>query len=432
MSASGAVHANRRRHVSARSRQYGAAALAVTVLLCFAMALAVAYVHRSLVIDQRTAIHQMRSTQAFEAAEAGMEWMLAALNDNRLVGDDCMPSGDASAVSIRDRMLTRTASDAPFSPVTWLDHGVDLPLQVACESVGGGWHCACPSSGTATLVSSPGATASFRVGLAAGDGRGLVKVVSLGCSGIGAACSTVVANESTARITASVGLLQGLASAPAAPIVARQDVLGDSAPWLARNDDASTGGVAVQAGGELRADRATLEGPTGGAVVDAVMTHDASLAGQTPPRFFKSYFGLDEKRWSDQSAVQHIRCGTDCSATIADAIATGGRNQLIAIDGDLTLVTPVVLGSEARPVVIVAKGAVHLAARIEIHGLLYGASVHAAAGSGSGSVVRGALISAGDIAIDDASTFIADAALLERLRVTTGTFTRVSGSWRDF
>lgn len=412
-------------------RHRGAAALVVTVLLCFAMALAVAYVHRTLVIDQRTAAHQVRATRAFEAAEAGIEWTLASLNDNRRVGADCMPSADVAATSVRDLLLERAAVDAPFVPRTSLDHGVPTPLQVACDSSAAGWVCACPAAGTPAVGAPSIDRASFVVQLAVGDGPGVVKVVATGCSTAGSACDAAATHESTARVTTSFALLRGLTSMPAAPLVARGDVNGDSAAWLAVNADASSGGLAVHAGGDVHASLATLQGPAGSASVESVAVRDAALAGRTPSRFFAAFFGVDDTRWLDRAGVRHITCRDDCSATLRQAITDGGRNALFAVDGDLRMNTPVTLGSVERPIVIVATGAVQLNAPVAFVGALYGASFTAAP-SAAGSTFDGVVVSAGNVNVGAASTFIADAAVLARIKADTGTFARVSGSWRDF
>ena len=69
---------------SLRSRagcQRGVAALFVTVMLCFAMVLAVAVAHRNVVVEEQRSANEMRAASAFEAAEAGLEWALARIND---------------------------------------------------------------------------------------------------------------------------------------------------------------------------------------------------------------------------------------------------------------------------------------------------------------------------------------------------------------
>jgi Tfp pilus assembly protein PilX len=112
--------------VSAR-HQRGAAALIVTTLLFFAMVLVAVFVNRNLVFEQRASANQYRSTQAFEAAEAGAEWAVAQLNNPTRLGADCLPSSASAASSFRTRYLRN--SGGAFTPVTWLSGSGVTALQ---------------------------------------------------------------------------------------------------------------------------------------------------------------------------------------------------------------------------------------------------------------------------------------------------------------
>ena len=72
-----------------RRRQRGVAALFVTVMLCFAMVLAVAVAQRNVVVEEQRSANEVRAASAFEAAEAGLEWALARINDPSRIGSDC-------------------------------------------------------------------------------------------------------------------------------------------------------------------------------------------------------------------------------------------------------------------------------------------------------------------------------------------------------
>ena len=137
---------SRRPHRSSR-RQRGAAALVVTMLLVFAMLIVVAVANRNAIVETRASANQYRSTQSFEAAEAGLEWALARLNDNTPIGDDCLPSADPAAPSFRERYLRDDG--AGFVAATGDDAGTPVPLQAACVRGESGWSCSCPASGAA-------------------------------------------------------------------------------------------------------------------------------------------------------------------------------------------------------------------------------------------------------------------------------------------
>ena len=86
------------------SPQRGAAALIVVLLLFFIISLVAAYAGRNLIFEQRTSTNQYRATQAFEAAEAGLEWAVAMLNGGRVTAD-CIPPVpvDVTQPSFRQR-----------------------------------------------------------------------------------------------------------------------------------------------------------------------------------------------------------------------------------------------------------------------------------------------------------------------------------------
>jgi hypothetical protein len=189
----------RRPPLSSRRSQRGAAALVVTMLLVFAMLIVVAATNRNAIVETRASANQYRSTQSFEAAEAGLEWVLARLNDDTPIGDDCLPSDDPAARSFRDRML-RDAG-AGLVVATWNDAGTPRPLQAACVRADDGWSCRCPPGGVAAVVEPEGAATAprFLVQLADGRAAGIVRAIATGCTRSGASCTDIGADNTKRR-----------------------------------------------------------------------------------------------------------------------------------------------------------------------------------------------------------------------------------------
>ena len=75
---------------SQRSRQRGVAARFVSVMLCFAMVLAVAVAHRYVLVEEQRSANELRAADSFAAAEAGLEWALARINDPARIDADCL------------------------------------------------------------------------------------------------------------------------------------------------------------------------------------------------------------------------------------------------------------------------------------------------------------------------------------------------------
>ena len=348
--------------------QNGGAALIVTLMLFLAMALAAFAVNRHLVFEQRSAANHARAAQAFEAAEAGLEWAQAQLNSAQRIGTDCKPSADLAARSFRERTLSLDRATGAVAAKA---------LRTSCVHGAYGWSCSCPTSGPTTLsapngnVPAPAFSLLFRPGARAGT----VRISASGCSSLAGEClpgSTTTA-DATAHTEVKLALFAGLRTPPAA----------------------------------------------------ALTTRDATR--QTADQFFAAAFGIDKQTWRNQSVVARLACGVDCNHAIGEAFTAG--STLIWIDGDLRLTGPLMLGSIAHPVVIVASGAARLDGAVTVVGAIYATSVTL---SDAGTIVQGAVISEGGYTGPASPDFLFDTDVLAALTRQTGSFARISGSWRDF
>jgi hypothetical protein len=414
------------------SRQHGVAALAVTMLLFFVMVLGVAFVNRNVVFEQRASANQYRSTQAFEAAEAGLEWALAQLNRNQRIGADCLPIADASATSFRSRQFTVDAATAAITPTTWLDGAAAQPLRSTCVRDGAGWRCSCPASGHPVISTSDTSSVAFSLYFEPAGRPGLVRATALGCSSLGGPCAagSAAPTDASARIQALLGLLPALRTAPAAALTVRDSVDADAAAFGAHNADTASSGLAIHAGGALRASQARLTGPAGSIAPHTVAANDSALSALTAGRFFTTYFGLDKAAWARQPPVRRLTCSGDCTAVVLAQVANDPEPSLVYVDGDLLLAGPAVLGTPDRPVALVVDGAIQFRGDVAVNGLVYGSSL-TWNGIGSNAGIRGAAVVDGSYQGEATPQFVYDAALLARLK-GAGLFTRVSGSWRDF
>jgi len=417
------------------TKQRGVAALAVTMLLFFVMLLGVGFVNRNLVFEQRASTNQYRSTQAFEAAEAGLEWALAQLSRNQRAGADCLPIADPSATSFRSRQLAFDKPTATFSPQTWLDGTTARPVQAACMRSGTGWACSCPSAGSHGLAVSAGEppAAAFNVWFEATGRPGLVRAMAVGCSNLGGVCAAdpMTPTDASTRTQALFALLPALRSVPVAALTTRGAVLADGVAFGAHNTDVASSGVAIHAGGAVSAGSAHLSIPAGAAMSDAIVGHDPQLAGLASERFFATYFGLDQGAWSRRPIVRRIACAGDCTAALLALVANDAEPSLVFVEGNLQLGGPAAFGSLVRPIVIVASGAIQLSGDVSIFGVVYGSGL-TWNGATSQARVRGALIVDGNYKGDATPEIVYDAAVLGLLRSYAGSFTRVNGSWRDF
>ncbi len=414
--------------------QRGAAALIVTMVLFFAMLLVAAFANRNLVFEQRTSANQYRSTQAFEAAEAGLEWALAQLNSPARVGADCLASPDAAAPTFRERFLSRQTGASGFSGTTWNNGALAAPLQPSCVRTDAGWTCSCPAQGHPNLAlpATPGLHPAFTLQFVAGGKPGIVKVVSRGCTSLAGACApgTTSAADASARVEVALGLLPALGTPPAAPLTARGRV-NTAAALGVHNPDAASGGLALHAGGGIVAPQIRVTPPAGASIADAWVGNDTALGVLTPDRFFSAWFGLDKAGWKNQPMVRTLNCSGNCGGALVEAVQAAGGTPMVWVAGDLVLDGPVALGSPLQPVVLVVEGAAQFNGAVRVHGVVYSASL-SWNNTATGALLRGALITEGDVQGNGAPDLFYDAAVLAALKGSGGSFARVAGSWRDF
>jgi hypothetical protein len=402
----------RRTHRPLCNAQRGAAALVVVMVLFFIISLVAAYASRNLIFEQRTSANNYRSTQAFDAAEAGLEWAIAMLNGGR-IDNACTSSADVARNSFRERYLEILDDAGRVGARLWNNGGVQVPLQPSCARSGAGWTCSCPADGDPQLVAPAGGgnTPVFRiefVPLEPGGQPHLVRVFSRGCSTWGAPCIEAAASraDATAEVNALVGLAPALTQTPVAAITVRGPLDAPDAVFV--NPDRV--GLAVNAGGAVTAP--PVVGPPGMTSAQAqtglVVPNDVSLSGLPTSgaltkgeMMFLAGFGMPPAAFRVQAGVRRIVCGDDCGLALQDAAARF-PGRVLWIDGDLRLAAGTVLslGSTTQPALVVVGGNVDLAAgaSVVLRGLLWVRSASWSS-AGAAATVIGAVVAEGDPAV---------------------------------
>ena len=419
--------------------QRGAATLWFSLVLMMAMTLAAYFSNRNMALEQRLAANQVLAAQAFEAAEAGLEWATAQLNNPLRLGDDCQASTTGSAQSFRSRRVVFDASTGMHTPRTWSQGTVAQPLQAVCVrrlELATGWDCSCPFSGHpsvgAHVESAKAFAPAFVVTLLPAGTPGQLRVISQGCTSYAGACrpgTTSNKAEATSQVQHLLALVGGLATAPTAALTVVGNVSTDASLGLHTGKSAS---AAVQAGGVVQAPNTHIGAAAGGVQTLAVIEHDQGLSRLSKEKFFSQLFGADVATWTGQSVLRKLACQTDCNAALSDAMAATDGPLLLWAEGDLTLSGPLVLGSATRPVMLTVGGSALITGNVQIHGLLHAARVEwRADGTGSGRVM-GAVTSASHYGGNGAPDFVHDVSVLQTLKANSGSFARVAGSWKDF
>lgn len=430
--------AQRRAAPRPAGRQRGVATLVVVMALFFVISLVAAYASRNLIFEQRTSANQYRSTQAFEAAEAGIEWALAMLNAGR-VDATCQPTADDTFDSFRARFLRLDAASGQFTPATWLNGATNEPLRAICVRTAAGWNCSCPRDSAPAIAAADGIGSfpAFSVRFQGVGRDGLVRAISVGCTSGNAACLAQEfgsAGDAAAVVSSVIGLARALPTIPAAPLTTRSDIAVAQADWWIVNTTAGSSGLAIQAGGTVDAPGARHEIVAGSmasrAAATMVVAEDEALAATPADKWFLSLFGVDRDTFKRQPATVRVVCEGDCGGRLQDAVANNPGRPLW-VSGDLVIGGDITLGSETEPVLIVAEGNITLGSPgIRIHGLVHTqAAVWTTDGSGR---VIGAVTAEGRAVGATAPDLYYDIGALATLRNGMGSFIRVPGGWKDF
>ena len=430
-----------RRHRTARATTVGRGALRgvatvpLVLMLLLGLGILGLYANRGLVFEQRTAANQARSTQAFEVAEAGLEWAGAMLNTAAAIGADCQPDTSQSQ-SFRDRFLSFDAATGTVAPrADSVNTGTSL--RAACVFTAAGVRCSCPASGFPTF----GADAigeNFLVTFEAPSPArpGVVRLTITGCTSTGVTAKDPTClpggngrSDARARITALHALLPLLGTAPAAPVTLVGNVTwqGSGAAVGIYNTDAATQGITIRAGGSVDASKARVTSLPGTPAANSIVANDGALSVLSPQALFTSFFGMGREAW--RSLATEVACGGNCTADLATAVAGGA--QAIWVEGDLELQGNAEIGTADRPVVIVVNGRMTMRGTANINGLVY-ASDWDNSGGGA-ALLRGAAVSETGFTANGSADFYFDPLVLQRLtRGGSGAFVRLPGSWRDF
>lgn len=423
----------RRPHSIQRVSERGAAALGIALVLLATMTLIVLFANRSLLFEQRASANQYRAAQAYEAAEAGLDWALALLNDPRGIDTSCRPVAGTSD-SFRARYAPVAGGAMPTDGTLVLAPMVGV--RPACRLVGDGLACACPANGP--VVGLEGAEPSFSLEFSTVDTDGeSLRVVARGCSTGAAPCVSAARQaDATTTLAVTLKLRAGLRSAPTAALTAGGNVALDSGVTVA-NTLRETQGLLVDAGGRVdgQAQLVTLPGsPPANALVPA----DAALgrlagADASGEALFSAWFGATQAQFRAAPVVKTISgcspsaCGDALRAAVADGYRSFFVDTALQLDG---LAWPdAEVGRADQPLLIVTTGSVSLAPGTRVHGLFYGdATQWRIEGNGA---VQGAAAARGHLQVANGIRIEYEADRLRLLRLPAGVFARVPGSWRD-
>jgi hypothetical protein len=336
----------------ARSQQ-GLATLAIVAVLGLIATASMLAWSAAALAEQRSAAQESRALERRTAAEAGLAWALARLNESGAHDAQCRATVPvAGASSLRQRAGLVSAASLPMAVRP-------LAACIADASAAGGWRCTCPSAAAevvdeavdpAFLAQARGPSADRRAAFVvvvqaevAPQGQSN-RLVSHGCFDEQAACipqtwGQLQASEPTAATTVvstGLALRPVLLRRPAAAVSAVGAVHAGAGVLLANRDPAS-GGRVLWSGSQLDVAAALITGPASTPPSDARLSHDATLAAQDFDSLGRALLGSLASDWAASPGVHRIDCrasSSGCAERVQAAIDAGAH--AVHVHGDLT------------------------------------------------------------------------------------------------
>jgi len=439
----------------------GAASLVVVMILFFIITLVAAYTSRNLLFEQRTSANQYRATVAFEAADAGIEWAIARLNEGRM-DDTCTEVTTVASPpqpSFRERYLSIDETTGVVTALT--QAGVVPPATqerlAGCVFNGTNWVCHCPESGfpnpTVTLPTTggpyPGFWVRFRSNLI-GSRPGVVRIQVNACTRFHANCldfnREATSGDGLATVWSMVALRSSMPTAPAAALTVRGAFNGPGGgdnPTIT-NTDAGSGGLTIHSGSGIATAGIVLNTLPGTPPQASIAPDDPALAlpnlaitPATPAndgrnRMFMSVFGLWPATYLAQPGIGVVDCAGGCNAADVNAIVARRPGQPVHVSGGGTLRINANIGTAAAPVLIIADGDVEFdSGTPSVFGVIYSRSTDWDL-RGDGTIQGAAIAERAFTFADDDPAITYDLPVILRVRNRLGTFAKIAGSWRDF
>lgn len=395
-----------------RWRQKGAATLLVSMVLLIAATLLVLYASNTVVGEQRMSANEVRSKQAFEAAQAGIELSVEHIN----AGNDFQ---SASLATLNGRWNSANSS----YEVMFCEAGT-FPADQQCDDLA--------TNGTDI---SPDCTPP-------GGDDVTAWVVGCGWSDDSAARKRIVAL--VARTEPVPGDIDN-------PLIAKGSVAFGGNPTVTNyfnnltvwtgatlNNTGNTGKTVIRkpssAAGALTPNEVATQVGNGNNVctqaTDLICTTssgvfgpdviqgDTSLANLSPDQFFENFLGTPPNVYK---------------ATMPDEIVAGGDAGTISagdkvywVEGNASISKNI--GSEGHPVVLVVNGNLSLSGDVTIFGVVF---VKGDLNVSGGPVIRGAVLATGSVSSGGNLNVIYDPDAVGGAN-RIGTYAAMPGTWRDF
>ncbi len=455
------VKAMSRPLVCPSSAQRGTGSLPVLLLMLLGLLLYLLHSQQALIGQTRHVSRTVQGAVALEAAEAGLAWTLAVLNQpGGLSTDRPADTPESNPTPLRERLLAWSPDSAGrVQPI----HGTSAVACTGDPTAPGRWACQWatdahtgavppqpnepdPDAADAAAALPASARPAWVMQLQAGplaetDGarRTTLTLAVTGCSHASLACGAApdapldpdLAPDARRHLRLTLALLgDGVTLPDAALSAGGQARIGPGSRVILGEPGAAA--IAIEAAGRIDlSPGARAFGAPGRPDADALRANQPALID--PSNRWWRHFRASAELMRRLPSLRHLDCpAAGCNAgDLEAALADGARS--LWLTGALNL-DGGTWGHAERPLLLVVDGPVRLNGPVRFDGWLLADALvwqsDAAAGPSRG-LWQGAISTWGDAELNGPVDLVHRPALLARLRGAVGTWTALPGSWRD-
>lgn len=369
---------SRKKQMIRRHKQKGAAVLLTSVILMAIITLVVLFSANFSRTQQKITSNQYKNSQAYMAAEAGLEFAIPYLQTNRSTilanpnGGYIQPYSDSNTQNV-------TLADNAKYTITYTNPIANNYNLIKVTSTGQS------DDGTATRTVSQ--LVQFGSLLATTPSSSLTTKGSIAMSG----SSQVINTETNANIQSGAGTtIQG------------------SAHTTTNSGTSSTSGG--------------LQGD--------VQQNVSSLANISSTDLFANYFGVSPTTFKNNVNLYYSN-SSDANYNSSLNGVTGKTIWIEQTGGDAVISSTTTIGSASAPVILIINGNLRLSGNPVIYGLVYVIGGTSTDVLGSTQIIGG-LVTTGNLSLAGNTQITFNSSVLNSTQQTLTYYAKVSGSWKDY
>ena len=364
--------------------QQGIATLVVAMVLMVIAATTLLVLGERLSLEHKVNANEYRAMQAFNAAEAGLEYGLEYLSENKdLVILDIDTNGVIDPFSSASTNNVRLADGSSYS-------------------------------------------VSFSNPIA--NNFDLIQITATGTS----------SDNTTTRVVRQLTQYSTFATQNVdSPIVVKGSVLLEGNPEINNPQHLTTiktgAGVTLTGSAETNStDGVTTYSSSPGSIDSDIQQNLPELTNITDAELFEQYFGVPKSAIQDMADYSYEGSGNysaELSGKTASIIwidkAPGEESLAVSIPG------PITIGSADNPVVLIVNGDLSITGTVDFYGVIY-ASGNADIGSSGTPRIYGAVVTSGNYNMHGTAQVNYNDSYLSEFNKTIYQFNKVPGSWIDY